>query len=173
MGRKGGSATNDALFCGEMWGSVGHMNARQLTGTHECRLDNRFRLAIPARLRERFADGAMVGWWLDECLVIVPRVDWSPLIERTFGAMSVLDDESREMSRFLSAGAYEQELDKQGRVLLPLSLREYADVDGLVSVVGAHDYLEVWNPERLSERITAFRREGVSARAKRLANRSA
>lgn len=147
------------------------MPHRNLTGTHECRLDNRFRLAIPARLREPFEGGAMVGWWFDDCLVIVPRLDWPVLIEATFGSMSVLDDESREMSRFLSAGAYEQELDKQGRVLLPQTLRDYAHLDGVVQVVGTGPYLEVWEPGRLADRFTALRREGVSARANRLAAR--
>lgn len=169
----GGNSTQDALFCGEMWGSVGHMPGRSLTGTHECRLDNRFRLAIPARLREPFGDGAMVGWWFDDCLVVVPSSDWAPLIEKTFGAMSVLDDESREMSRFLSAGAYEQELDKQGRVLLPSNLRDYAQIDGLAQVVGAGAYLEIWDPGRLDQRFSALLSEGVSARANRLANRAA
>jgi MraZ protein len=154
-----------------MWGPVGHMHRRLLTGTHECSLDNRFRLAIPARLREPFLGGAVVGWWIDECLIVVPRGDWAGLIERTFGAMSVLDDEGRELSRFLSAGAFEQELDKQGRILLPAELREHAGLESRVKVVGAGEYLEVWDGDRLADRFAALRREGVSARAKRLADR--
>ena len=160
-----------ALSCGEMWGTVGHMQRRLLTGTHECSLDNRFRLAIPARLREAFLGGAVVGWWIDECLIVVPRGEWAGLIERTFGSMSVLDDEGRELSRFLSAGAFEQDLDRQGRILLPTELREHAGLASRVKVVGAGEYLEVWDGDRLSERFAALRREGVSARAKRLADR--
>lgn len=156
-----------------MWGSVGRVQRRLLKGTHECSLDNRFRLAIPARLREPFAEGAVVGWWIDECLIVAPANDWTGLIERTFGAMSVLDDESRDLSRFLLAGAFDQELDKQGRVLLPPELREHAGLEQRVKVVGAGDYLEVWNPERLAARFANLRREGVSARAKRLADRVA
>lgn len=149
------------------------MQRRLLSGTHECSLDNRFRLAIPARLREPFSEGAIVGWWFDECLIVVPAGDWTGLIERTFGAMSVLDDESRDLSRFLLAGAFEQELDKQGRVLLPPELREHAGLGQKAKVVGAGDYLEIWDPERLTERFATLRREGVSARAKRLADRPA
>jgi len=161
------------LSCGEMWGTVGHMHRRLLSGTHECSLDNRHRMAIPARLRDPFAEGAMVGWWIDECLIVVPKGEWAGLIERTFGSMSVLDDESRELSRFLLAGAYEQDIDKQGRVLLPQDLREHGGISQRVKVVGAGEYLEVWDPDRLAERFAALRREGVSARAKRLADRVA
>ncbi|MFN8109766.1 MAG: cell division/cell wall cluster transcriptional repressor MraZ [Thermoleophilia bacterium] len=149
------------------------MERRLLSGTHDCNLDNRFRLAIPARLREPFGEGAVVGWWIDECLVVVPSGEWTGLIERTFGSMSVLDDESRELSRFLLAGAYEQDIDKQGRVLLPPDLREHGGIGQRVKVVGAGEYLEVWDPDRLDQRFAALRREGVSARAKRLAQRVA
>ena len=102
------------------------MQRRLLSGTYECSLDNRFRLAIPARLREPFVAGATVGWWIDECLVVVPSVEWPSLIDRTFGTMSVLDDDAREMSRFLGAGAFHHELDRQGRIPLAPELREHA-----------------------------------------------
>jgi len=150
------------------------MQHRLLSGTYECSLDNRFRIAIPAKLREPFAGGATVAWWLDPCLVVVPRGEFPDLIRRTFGAMSVLDDDGRELSRYLLAGAYEQDgLDRQGRVLVPAELRDHAALDGRVKVIGAGDYLELWNPERLSGRFAALHREGVSSRAKRLAERHA
>jgi MraZ protein len=150
------------------------MQRRLLSGIHECSLDNRFRLAIPARLRDPFAEGAIVGWWIDECLIVSPVDEWQPLIDRTFGTMSVLDDEAREMSRFLIAGAFHHELDKQGRIPLTAELREHADIgDGKVRVIGVGEYLEVWEPGRLADRFEKLRREGVSNHAKRLAARVA
>jgi transcriptional regulator MraZ len=149
------------------------MQHRLLSGTYECSLDNRFRLAIPARVREPFAEGATVVWWLDECLIVVPRLEFPEFVERIFGTMSVLDDDSRELSRFILAGAFHQDLDRQGRILLPPNLREHAALDGKVSVVGAGDYLELWDPARLAGRFAELQREGVSARAKRLAERHA
>jgi MraZ protein len=148
------------------------MQRRLLSGTYECSLDDRSRLAIPARLREPFSGGATIGWWLDEGLILVPTSEWSGLVERTFGDMSVLDDEARELSRFLIAGAYDHELDGQGRIPLAAELREYAGIEGRkVRVVGVGEYLEVWEPSRLADRFSQLRREGVSARAKRLAGR--
>lgn len=147
---------------------------RGLNGTYECSLDSRFRLAVPARLREPFAEGATVGWWIDECLIVVPSVEWPALIERTFGTMSVLDDEAREVSRFLSAGAFHHDLDKQGRIPLTAELREHAGIgETKVRLIGVGDYLEVWDPGRLAERFDKLRREGVSNHAKRLAARVA
>ena len=148
------------------------MQRRLLSGMYECSLDNRFRLAIPARLREPFAEGAMVGWWIDECLVVVPSAEWTSLIDRTFGTMSVLDDEARELSRFLSAGAFHHELDKQGRIPLTAELREHAGIeDNKVRLGGTGEYLEIWEPGRIADRFAKFRREGVSHHAKRLAAR--
>jgi MraZ protein len=150
------------------------MQRRLLSGTYECSLDSRFRLAVPAKLREPFAEGAMVGWWIDECLVVVPSGDWTPLVDRTFGTMSVLDDEARELSRFILAGAFHHELDKQGRIPLTADLREHAGItDAKVRLIGVGDYLEIWDPARLADRFATLRREGVSHHAKRLAARVA
>ena len=150
------------------------MQRRLLSGTYECSLDSRFRLAVPAKLREPFEEGAMVGWWIDECLVVVPTGDWRPLLERTFGTMSVLDDEARELSRFILAGAFGHELDKQGRIPLTQDLREHAGIEGSkVRLIGAGEYLEIWEPSRLAEKFARLRREGVSNHAKRLAARVA
>lgn len=143
-----------------------------LGGLYECSLDNRFRLAIPARVREPFAGGATVGWWLDECLILAPRREWPVLMEEIFGTMSVLDDEQRELSRFLTAGAFDYELDRQGRVPLVPEHREHAAIEDRVKVVGTGRYLEVWRPDKLSDSFDRLRREGVSQRAKRLADRS-
>ena len=57
------------------------MAPRLLSGTYECSLDDSSRVAIPARLREPFADGTVTAWWLDDCLVVVPRFEWPSFIE--------------------------------------------------------------------------------------------
>lgn len=148
------------------------MAPRLLSGTFECSLDDRSRVAVPARLREPFTDGTVTAWWLDECLVVVPRLEWPHFIESTFGRMSVLDHDQRELSRFLLAGAFEQEvLDKQGRVLVPAELREHAGLSGKVKVLGAGSYLELWDPTRLAERFARLRETGVAQSAARLAAR--
>lgn len=143
-----------------------------LSGTFECSLDNRFRLAIPAKVREYFDDGAAIAWWLDECVVVAPRKDWSSIVEQTFGQLSVLDPQQRQLRRYLLAGTYEQDgLDKQGRIVVPEKLRQWAGIDTKVNVVGAGEYLELWNPARLDDSFEALRREGVSTLGERLNER--
>lgn len=150
------------------------MQRRLLSGTYECKLDDRFRLAIPARIREPFAAGATVGWWIDDCLIVVPSLEWGPLVERTFGTMSLFDDSARDMNRFIIGSALHHELDRQGRIPLSGELREYAGIgETSVKLVGVGEYLEAWDPSQLAARFAALRREGVSAHAKRLADRIA
>lgn len=150
------------------------MHGRLLSGTHECSLDDRNRIAIPARLREHFVAGATVGWWIDDCLIVVPTMEWQPLIERTFGTMSVFEDSARDMNRFIIGSALHHELDRQGRIPLSAELREYAGIaERSVKLVGVGEYLEAWDPDRLAARFAALRQEGVSAHAKRLADRVA
>lgn len=148
------------------------MQRRMLSGTYECALDNRFRLAIPARVREAFAEGAAMSMWFDQCAVIAPRLEWPEIVEGMFGQMSVMDDDQRMLSRYLHAFMWEDTLDKQGRILVPENIRAEADLGMKVKVVGAGPYLELWNPARLDASFEALRREGVSTLGKRLVERA-
>lgn len=162
------------MFCGEMWGRFPRvMQRRMLSGTYECTLDNRFRLAIPARVREPFADGVAMSLWFDDCAILAPRLDWQGILDNTFGNMTVLDDTQRNLSRLLYMYTWDHEsLDKQGRVVVPEKLRAFAGIESTVTVVGNRDYLELWNPERLEARLEQLHREGVSNLGKRIVERA-
>jgi MraZ protein len=150
------------------------MQRRLLSGTYECSLDNRFRFAIPARLRDAFAGGATVSWWIDDCLAVVPALEWDDLVGRTFGDMSPFDETARDMRRFIIGSALTNDLDRQGRIALSADHRQHAAIeDGKLRLVGVGDYLEAWDPTRLAARFDKLRREGVSSHAERLANRVA
>ncbi len=150
------------------------MQRTPLGGTYECTLDDRSRIAIPARVRDRFEDGAVASWWIDaKSVILVPRFEWATLLTRTLGEPDLLDDDARELSRYLHAGAFEQEsLDKQGRITIPAELREHGGLSGRLRVTGAGEYLEVWDSASLEARFNRMH-EGVSDLAKRvrLANR--
>lgn len=143
---------------------------RPLTGTYECSLDERSRLAIPARVRERYADGAVAAWWIDDhSVILVPRLDWESLVENTIGPTDPLDANARELRRYLNAGAYFQDvLDRQGRVLIPTQLRSHGELTNRVVVVGVGEYLEVWDPARLDQRFATFDNGGVADLALRV-----
>lgn len=117
-----------------------------LTGEFRHTLDDRGRIAIPSRFRGRLAPGATISRWLDGCLGLFPQDVWNELAAKLQG-LPVTSGKGREFARFMSSGAVEVEVDRQGRVLVPAYLRQYAGiVEGEVVVVGALSRLELWAP---------------------------
>jgi MraZ protein len=117
-----------------------------LTGEFRHALDDRGRVAIPSRFRSRLAPGATLARWLDRCLGVFPAEEWGILAEK-LRALPMTNPNAREFARFMSSGAVDVELDRQGRLLVPSYLREYAGLtEGEVVVVGALDRLEIWAP---------------------------
>ena len=117
-----------------------------LTGEFRHTLDDRSRVAVPVRFRQRLGQGATLARWLDRCLGLFPQDEWEELAAKLRG-LPITNPNAREFARFMSSGAVEVELDKQGRILVPSYLREYAGlVEGEVIVVGALNRLEIWSP---------------------------
>lgn len=120
------------------------------TGEYQHTIDDKGRLAVPIRFRAELAQGAQVTKWIDKCVALFPKADWEALAERTAG-LPVTDTKSRTFQRFLFGTAFEVELDRQGRFVLPGVLREFAELRSHVVVIGARDRLELWSPERWSQ----------------------
>src|ERR1700674_2945947 len=117
-----------------------------LTAESRHTLDDRSRVAVPVRFRTRLAHGATLARWLDRCLGLFPQDEWEELAAKLRG-LPLTNARAREFARFMSSGAVEVQLDKQGRILVPSYLREYAGLsEGEVIVVGALNRLEIWSP---------------------------
>lgn len=117
-----------------------------LTGEYRHALDDRGRVAVPARFRPRLSAGTTITRWLDTCVAVYPRDAWEELAEK-LRALPLTNPQARQFSRFMASGAVDAELDKQGRLLVPQYLRTYAGLAiGEVVVVGALNHLEIWNP---------------------------
>jgi MraZ protein len=116
-----------------------------LLGEHEHTLDDKNRLTLPARFRQAFADGIVVTRGMDGCLFAYTPEDWRSLVEGRLATLDPLSKEGRRMQRFFYAGAAEAELDKQGRVGIPVALLEHAKLGRDVVVAGVHDHLEIWD----------------------------
>ena len=123
-----------------------------LLGAHEHTLDDKNRLTLPAKFRQAFSDGVVVTRGLDRCLYAYRREDWGRLVESRLAPLDPLGKEGRKMHRYFFASATEADLDKQGRVMLPAPLIEYAQLGREVVVAGVNDRLEIWDRE-------AWRRE--------------
>lgn len=117
------------------------------TGEYRHAIDGKGRIAVPARFRAELEDGAFVSRWIDGCVAIFPRGAWDQLATRV-ASLPVSDAGARTFSRFVFSGAFEVELDRQGRALVPAGLREFATLEGEAVVVGARDHVELWNPDR-------------------------
>lgn len=117
------------------------------TGEYRHTIDDKGRVAVPARFRADLAGPAFVSRWIDGCLAIFPRDEWNALAERV-ASLQLTDASARNFARFLFSGAIEVELDRQGRAVVPAYLREFAGLNGEAVVVGARDHLELWQPQR-------------------------
>ena len=141
---------------------------RVLLGEFEQRLDEKNRVTIPARLRDRFLDGVYVTRGFDRCLVVFPRENWDAFVEQQTSRLDPFSREGRQMQRYLFGGAVEAEMDRQGRVALPAPLLKHADIQRDIVVAGVRDRMEIWNRDAWRQAFDEF--EGsVESVAERLA----
>lgn len=115
-------------------------------GEYEHSIDLKGRVAVPARLREAFADGIVLSKSPDKCIVAYPLAEWNKVAEKQ-ATLAEAPSKVRRINRSTFSSAFQQELDRQGRVLIPPQLRDYAHIDGEVVVVGVHHYLEIWSKD--------------------------
>ena len=120
------------------------------TGEYHHSVDDKGRVAVPVRFRPDLAGSAFVSKWLDNCLAIHPRAAWDALATRV-ATLPVTDAGARVFSRYIFGAAFEIEIDRQGRVVIPAVLREFAGLVGDAVVVGSRDHLELWSPDRWRE----------------------
>ncbi|MFB0506990.1 MAG: division/cell wall cluster transcriptional repressor MraZ [Thermodesulfobacteriota bacterium] len=124
-------------------------------GRHEHTIDPKGRVSIPAKFREVLGkkyDERLVITNFDGCLVAYPHEEWI-LLEEKASSLSMVKKETRAFMRFFYSSAIECTLDKQGRILIPQTLREYADLDKEVVLVGQLRKIEIWSKKRWSEEI--------------------
>jgi transcriptional regulator MraZ len=113
-------------------------------GTHTPRLDDKGRLALPARFRPDLEGGVVICKGQERCLSIYPAAEFARVTEGLKNA-PVTDRRVRDYSRVLFASASDEKPDGQGRVRIPPMLREYAGLTKDCVVIGANTRLEVWD----------------------------
>lgn len=109
-------------------------------------IDIKGRLILPAKFREGLGDTFIATKGLDNCLFVYTKEEWA-ILESKLKQLPLAKPEARAFVRFFFAGAAELECDKQGRVLIPNSLREYARLDKDVVVLGVSNRIEVWSKD--------------------------
>lgn len=116
-----------------------------LIGEYQHNIDPKGRVFIPARFRDELGEHFVVTKGLDGCLFIYSLEEWSGLEAKV--RMLPLS-KARNLQRFLFAGASEVEADKQGRVLIPINLREYASLDRETVITGVSNRVEIWDKSK-------------------------
>lgn len=109
-------------------------------------LDEKSRLTLPAKFRARLADGVVLTAGTDRCLLVYPLDEFKLLFERV-SALPVMGTEAATLRRMLYSNAHDAVPDKQNRVVVPQTLREYAQITTDVIVVGVGKFIEMWNPK--------------------------
>jgi transcriptional regulator MraZ len=117
-----------------------------LLGEYELKIDHKGRLAIPVRFREVFRGGFVLSRGFDKCLIAYTAVEWSKVAAK-LAALPLTQLNTRRISRFTFSGAFDVEPDRQGRVIIPLTLRQYAEINDEVVVVGSYSHLQIWSKE--------------------------
>ncbi|TSC55836.1 MAG: MraZ protein [Parcubacteria group bacterium Greene0714_21] len=110
-------------------------------------IDEKKRLAIPAKLRKQLGKEAVITRGLDNCLVVYPIKEWKQKSEK----ISTLPEsqlEARGFARIMLAGAVAVDFDKLGRILVPEYLKQYAELKKNVVIAGLYNRLEIWDETR-------------------------
>ena len=122
-------------------------------GRYEHTIDAKGRISIPSRFRDILGkkyDDRLVITNFDHCLVAFPQEEWS-LLEQKVGTFSLMKKETSAFFRFFYSSAIDCSIDKQGRLLTPQTLRDYANLQKDVVLVGEGKRIEIFAKERWLE----------------------
>lgn len=113
-------------------------------GEYQHTLDDKGRMTVPGKFRDGLGNAFVVTRGIDRCLFVYPRPEWE-ILESKLKALPFTRSDARSFVRFFFSGATECELDKQGRVLLPATLRDYAGIAKDCVVLGVSNRVEIWS----------------------------
>ncbi|MEV4171397.1 MULTISPECIES: division/cell wall cluster transcriptional repressor MraZ [Nonomuraea] len=115
-------------------------------GTHQPRLDDKGRLFLPAKYREELAEGLVITKGQERCLYVFPVEEFQRITE-ALSTAPVTAKAVRDYSRVFFASASDEKPDKQGRITIPQTLRQYAGLERDCVVIGANTRLEIWDAQ--------------------------
>ena len=113
-------------------------------GEYNHNLDDKGRLAIPAKFRSLLKKGGVVTKGLDNCLFLYTKEQWQKIAQK-LSALPISQSKARAFTRHFLAGAMDLEFDNQGRVTLPEYLRSFSSLKKNVIIAGLYNHLEIWD----------------------------
>jgi len=115
-------------------------------GTHTPRLDDKGRLALPAKFRSDLEGGLVITKGQERCLFVFPMAEFTRITDLLRTA-PVTQRSVRDYSRVFFASASHEVPDSQGRITVPAQLRDYAGLQKDCVVIGANSRVEVWDAQ--------------------------
>ena len=112
-------------------------------GEYQHALDDKGRVVLPSKFRNSLAGGCVVAKGQDDCLYVYTMEGWAAKAAQV-SALPATERKARDFARALFGGAKDQEPDKQGRIVIPETLIQYASLEKEVTVVGVADHIEIW-----------------------------
>jgi len=113
-------------------------------GEYQYKVDEKGRLPLPPKFRRDMKEAAILTRGSEKCVAVYPAAEWKRLAD-SLAAKTVTSANLRKLNRAIFGSAFSVSFDKQGRITLPFPLRSYADIGDTVVVVGANQYVELWN----------------------------
>lgn len=129
-------------FRGRPPGQVKHM----FMGEYNHTIDAKGRVIVPSKFRDLLGDEFVVTKGLDGCLFVFDNKEWAAFEEK-LRSLPITNKDARAIVRFFLAGAASVEVDKQGRILLPASLRDFAGLTKDAVLIGVGSRIEIWSRE--------------------------
>lgn len=115
-------------------------------GEYSYRVDEKGRLPLPPKFRRDMREAAILTRGTEKCIAVYPLAEWKRLAE-ALAAKTVTSTNLRKLNRAIFGSAFSASFDKQGRITLPGPLRVYAEITDAVVIVGANQYVELWNED--------------------------
>ena len=134
-----------------------------LLGTHTPKLDEKGRLILPAKFRDELGDGVVITRGQERCLYVFSTKEFASVHDKIRQA-PVTNEEDRRYLRVFLSGATDETPDKQGRVLLPQLLRDYANLSKELVIIGVGARAEIWDAQTWNEYL-ARNEDGFSSQA--------
>ena len=148
---------------GVKWSKQLGKGVKVLLGTHTPKLDEKGRLILPAKFRDELGDGVVITRGQERCLYVFSAKEFKSVHEKISQA-PLTNEEARRYLRVFLSGASDETPDKQGRVLLPQLLREYANLSKDLVLIGVGSRAEIWDAKTWNEYL-ANNEEGFSSQA--------
>ncbi len=132
---------------------------KMFLGEYQPNITEGSRIALPKKLREQITTSEVIlSRGFEKCLFVYDKNDWVLEAQKQIDK-PITDKYTRELRRYMYAGASEVSLDDQGRFVLPTNLKDYAALDKKTIVIGAGDHIEVWDEDTWKEHLEKISKE--------------